>query len=106
MKSNLRLWFRRTMDKNIGINQKKWVTRLHSCRYIDELFVSVTWIKDIAEEMKSEVEELLQNSQSLDVEKQPNLLPCDKTSIIQFLEIIIRGMNESPAMRVVHKFEG
>ncbi|KAL9658999.1 hypothetical protein QQ045_028582 [Rhodiola kirilowii] len=95
------------MDKNIGINQKKWVTRLHSYRYMDENFVSITWFKDIAEEIKSEVEELLHNPQSLDVEKQSNLLPCDKTSSIQFLRVILRRrMNECPAMRVLHKFEG
>ncbi|CAM8916574.1 unnamed protein product [Rhodiola kirilowii] len=105
-KSNLRRWFRRNLDKNIDVNQKKCITRLHSCRYMDEIFVSVSGSKDIAEKIKSEVEEYLHNSLMMDVEKQPNVLPCDGTSSIQFLGVILkRNVNESPATRAVHKLK-
>lgn len=105
-KSNLRRWFRKDLDKNVDVKQKTCVTRLHACRYMDEIFVSVSGSKEIAEKIKSDIEDFLRGYLILDIEKQSDVLPCDGTSSIQFLGVLLRNnVNKSPAVRAVHKLK-
>ncbi|KAF8404355.1 hypothetical protein HHK36_009238 [Tetracentron sinense] len=106
--SKLRSWFRRQMkddnvkhagDENSGI-------RIHACRFMDEIFLAVSGSKDVACQIKAELQSYFQKSLQLDVDDQTEILPIDGRLGVQFLGTLVRtSTTESPAVRAVHKLK-
>ncbi|RVX23505.1 Nuclear intron maturase 4, mitochondrial [Vitis vinifera] len=106
--SKLRSWFRRQLKGNdvkyTGRESSNF--RVHSCRFMDEIFFAISGSKDIAIEFKSEILNYMQNSLHLDVSNQSELLPCHGPHGIQFLGTLVkRSVRESPTVRAVHKLK-
>lgn len=107
--SNLRTWFRRQM--NINSLQGRCVeestsTRLHCCRFMDEIFIAVSGSKEIALACKSDIEDYLKSFLHIEVSNQTDILPCDGVHGVQFLGAFIqRGLKDGPAVRAVHKLK-
>ncbi|KAH0981824.1 hypothetical protein GBA52_009001 [Prunus armeniaca] len=76
--SKLRSWFRRHLKGNdLGCTgEESFSIRVHSCRFMDEIFFSVAGSKDAALDFKSEVLNYLQKSLHLDVDDRAELLSC------------------------------
>ncbi|PRQ55368.1 putative RNA-directed DNA polymerase [Rosa chinensis] len=104
--SRLRSWFRRNLKGNdLGcVGEESF--RVHSCRFMDEIFFSVAGSKDAALDFKSEVQNYLQKSLHLEVDDQTELLPFQMSQGIRFLGTLIRrNVKESPATKAVHKLK-
>ncbi|KAM1503503.1 hypothetical protein ACFX15_027891 [Malus domestica] len=107
--SKLRSWFRRHLKGNNDLGcagEESCSARVHSCRFMDEIFFSFSGSKDAAVEFKSEVLNYLQKSLHLEVDDQTELLPCQKPHGIRFLGTLVRrNVIESPATKAVHKLK-
>uniref|UniRef100_A0A5B6YUB0 Reverse transcriptase domain-containing protein n=1 Tax=Davidia involucrata TaxID=16924 RepID=A0A5B6YUB0_DAVIN len=106
--STLRSWFRRQMKgsnvedaggENSGV-------RVHSCRFMDEIFFAISGSEEVALAFKSEIQSYMQNYLHLDVDDQTEILPCNGPHGVRFLGTLIRRrVRESPAVRAVHKLK-
>lgn len=106
--SKLRSWFRRGVKGNdLGCaGEESFSIRVHSCRFMDEIFFSVAGSEDAALNFKCEVLNYLQKSLHLEVNDQTELLPCQMSQGIRFLGTLIkRNVKESPATKAVHKLK-
>ncbi|XP_021830183.1 nuclear intron maturase 4, mitochondrial isoform X1 [Prunus avium] len=106
--SKLRSWFRRHLKGNDRgcAGEESFSIRVHSCRFMDEIFFSVAGSKDAALDFKSEVLNYLQKSLHLDVDDRAELLSCQMPHGIHFLGTLVRrNVRESPATRAVHKLK-
>ncbi|XP_062148999.1 nuclear intron maturase 4, mitochondrial isoform X4 [Alnus glutinosa] len=106
--SKLRTWFRRQLKGNdLNCKSEKNVSiRVHSCRFMDEIFCAVSGSKELALSFKCEILNYLQNSLLLDVDNQTEVLPCEGPQGIRFLGYLVRrSIRESPAMKAVHKLK-
>lgn len=106
--SKLRSWFRRNLKANdlSGAGEEKFSLRVHSCRFMDEIFLAVSGSKDAALGFKSEILNYLQNSLHLDVDDKTELLPCDGLHGIRFMGTLVRRtVKESPATKAIHKLK-
>ncbi|CAK7354864.1 unnamed protein product [Dovyalis caffra] len=104
--SKLRSWFRRQLKGNDIENSSKEGSRIHSCRFMDELFFAVSGSKDVALGFKSEIVNYLHNCLHLDVNSEAEILPSAGPRAICFLGTLIRRtVKESPAIRAAHKLK-
>lgn len=106
--SSLRSWFRRQLKGNtLSCSSEKEVSiRVHSCRFMDEIFFAVSGSKEVALSFKSEILCYLQDSLYLDVNNQPEVSPCEGPQGIRFLGYLVRrSVRESPAIKAVHKLK-
>ncbi|GMY12496.1 nuclear intron maturase 4, mitochondrial isoform X1 [Fagus crenata] len=106
--SKLRSWFRRQLkDNDLNCKSEENVSvRVHSCRFMDEIFFAVSGSKEVALGFKSEVLDYLQNSLHLDVDNQTEILPCEGPQGIRFLGYLVRRrVRESPAVKAIHKLK-
>ncbi|KAG6775305.1 hypothetical protein POTOM_018749 [Populus tomentosa] len=104
--SKLRSWFRRQLKGNDIKNSSKEGSRIHSCRFMDELFFAVSGSKDVAIDFKSDVVNYLHNCLHLDVDSEAEILPSAGPQAICFLGTLIRRtVKESPAIRAAHKLK-
>ncbi|XP_008797617.2 nuclear intron maturase 4, mitochondrial [Phoenix dactylifera] len=110
-RSKLRCWFRRQMkdcdDKNVNQSTDAVETRLHACRYMDEILIAVSGSKDVALSIKDEIIICLRNSLYLDVEDHADLFAVRKNSRgLQFLGMAVRlAAKETAALRAVNKLK-
>jgi hypothetical protein len=106
--SKLRTWFRRQRkgnDLNCK-NEKNVSIRVHSCRFMDEIFCAVSGSKEVALSFESDILNYLQNSLLLDIDNQTGVLPNEGPQGIRFLGYLVRrSVRESPAMKAVHKLK-
>ncbi|XP_037492501.1 nuclear intron maturase 4, mitochondrial isoform X2 [Jatropha curcas] len=106
LNSKLRRWFRRQLKGN-GLKTTGEVNscpKIHSCRFMDELFFAVSGSKDIALGFMSEIMGYLQNTLLLDVTGKMEVAPCAGPQVIRFLGTLLRRrVKDSPAVRAVHK---
>ncbi|TXG60392.1 hypothetical protein EZV62_014965 [Acer yangbiense] len=106
--SKLRSWFRRQLKDN-DLNhrvEENISTRLHCCRFMDEMFFAVSGTKEAALAFKSDVVNYLQNVLHLNVDNQTDILPCVGPHGICFLGTLIRrSVKESSAVKSVHKLK-
>ncbi|KAM7517945.1 hypothetical protein LguiB_016907 [Lonicera macranthoides] len=106
--SKLRSWFRRQMNGN---SVEKTVAedfgiRVHTCRFMDEIFIAISGSKEDALSFKSEIQSYLQNSLLLDVDDRTEILPCNGPYGVRFLGTLVkRNVKDSPAVRAVHKLK-
>ncbi|XP_059643757.1 nuclear intron maturase 4, mitochondrial [Cornus florida] len=106
--SKLRSWFRRQMKGNSiqDTGGEKSHVRLHSCRFMDEIYFAISGSKEVALAFKSEIQSYLQNYLHLDVDNQTEILPCNGPHGVRFLGTLVRrSVRESPAVRAVHKLK-
>lgn len=107
--SSLRNWFRRQLKGNLDMgtmNGQNSDARVHSCRYMDEIFFAVSGPKEIADSLKSEVINYLQQILFLEADKEAGIFPCTGYHAIRFLGLLIRRrVKEGPAVRAVHKLK-
>ncbi|KAI9165886.1 hypothetical protein LWI28_022327 [Acer negundo] len=106
--SKLRSWFRRQLKDNDlnHIVEENISTRLHCCRFMDEMFFAVSGTKEAALAFKSDVVNYLQNVLHLNVDNQTDILPCVGPHGICFLGTLIRrSVKESSAVKAVHKLK-
>ncbi|XP_029116346.1 nuclear intron maturase 4, mitochondrial isoform X2 [Elaeis guineensis] len=110
-RSKLRCWFRRQMkdcdNRNADQSTDAVETRLHACRYMDEILIAVYGSKDVALRIKDEIITCLRNSLYLNVEDRGDLFPVRKNSRgLQFLGVTVRvAAKETAALRAVHKLK-
>lgn len=106
--SKLRNWFRRQLKDNDmnNIVDKNSGPRVHSCRFMDEMFFAVTGSKEIAQSFMSDIVNYLQNSLHLNVDNRTDILPCGGSVGVCFLGTLIRRqVKESSAVKAVHKLK-
>ncbi|KAK0604333.1 hypothetical protein LWI29_014638 [Acer saccharum] len=106
--SKLRNWFRRQLKDNDlnHIVEENISTRLHCCRFMDEMFFAVSGTKEAALAFKSDVVNYLQNVLHLNVDNQTDILSCVGPHGICFLGTLIRRtVKESSAVKAVHKLK-
>nr|GMD64800.1 nuclear intron maturase 4, mitochondrial [Ipomoea batatas] len=107
--SKLRSWFRRQMNGggSVEVNTRGYSgVRVHSCRFMDEIFISVSGHKEVAVALKSEMQDFLKNSLHLEADNDIDILSCDGHNGIRFLGCVVkRSLIESPALKAVHKLK-
>ncbi|XP_030462558.1 nuclear intron maturase 4, mitochondrial isoform X1 [Syzygium oleosum] len=119
--STLRRWFQRQMKasevKNIingkseaseakNIINAKSDIRVYCCRVMDEIFCAVSGSEDIAINLMHEIISYMRNTLYLEANSLSGVLPCDRPHGIRFLGLLItRRVEESPAVRAVHKLK-
>lgn len=104
----LRSWFRRQMNGNSIENTvaEDSGIRVHTCRFMDEIFIAISGSKEVALSFKSEIQSYLQNSLHLDVDDRTEILPCNGPHGVRFLGTLVkRNVKDSPAVRAVHKLK-
>ncbi|KAL2454062.1 Intron maturase [Abeliophyllum distichum] len=107
--SKLRHWFRRQVNassvQQSSVRVKPGV-RVHCCRFMEEIFFSISGPKEVALSFKSDIEAYLKNSLHLEVDNQTGVLECFGPLGVQFLGTLFkRRLKESPAVRTVHKLK-
>lgn len=106
--SNLRSWFRRQLkdnDLNHMVDNNSG-PRVHTCRFMDEMFFTVSGSKEIAQAFKSDIINYLQNSLHLNVDNRTEILPCEGHVGVCFLGTLVRRQaKESPAVKAIHKLK-
>lgn len=107
--SNLRQWMRRQMKdsdhSNTGQPNNITSLRIYVCRYMDEVFISISGSKDVAVSVKAEIVDYL-NSLHLNVEDRGGVLASDNPSGLQFLGTVLRmTVRETDTVRAVHKLK-
>ncbi|KAF5208145.1 Chromatin remodeling [Thalictrum thalictroides] len=106
-RSKLRHWFRSQLKDNNNNDPDKnnSSSRLHACRYMDEVFVAISGSKEVALELKCEIETYLLDALYLDI-VDTQILSFDGPRGVRFLGTIVHTkVNESPAVRAVHKLK-
>lgn len=106
--SKLRSWFRRNLKANDSSckDEENFGSRVHSCRFMDEIFLAASGSKDVALSFKSEILSYVRNYLLLDVDDESELLPCDGPHGIQFLGTLVRRtVKETPATKAIHKLK-
>lgn len=105
--SKLRSWFRSQIDdKNVQCASLKSKVRIHSCRFMDEIFIAISGPKEVAIAFMSEIQSFLHTSLYMEVENCVDVDPCNGTKGIQFLGALVRrSMKENPRIRTVHKLK-
>ncbi|KAL1216767.1 Nuclear intron maturase 4 [Cardamine amara subsp. amara] len=107
--SKLRSWFRRQAGEQDLKSTRKQDTalRVYCCRFMDEIFFSVSGSKKAAVDIRSEAIGFLRNSLHLDIttdETDPS--PCEATSGLRVLGSLVRkNVRESTAVKAVHKLK-
>lgn len=107
--SKLRSWFRRHLKVSnlTSAVDDNFCSRVHCCRFMDEILFVISGSKDVALDFKSEVLNYLQNSLHLDTDDQTELLSCEGPRGICFLGTLLkRSVRETPATKAVHKLKG
>ncbi|KAL5704517.1 hypothetical protein ACHQM5_022933 [Ranunculus cassubicifolius] len=105
--SRLRRWFRSQLkgDNKKDPDKGNCNSRLHACRFMDEVFVSLSDSKEVAVEIKREMENFLKNSLHLDMDD-TEIVSFDAPRGVRFLGTVIHtNIQESPAVRAVHKLK-
>ncbi|KAH9717473.1 nuclear intron maturase 4 [Citrus sinensis] len=106
--SKLHSWFRRQLkdnDLNHMVDSKSG-PRVHTCRFMDEMFFAVSGPKEIAQAFKSDIINYLQNSLHLNVDNRTEILPCEGHVGVFFLGTLVsRRAKESPAVKAIHKLK-
>ncbi|KAL2503053.1 Intron maturase [Forsythia ovata] len=107
--SKLRHWFRRQVNdssvQQSSVRVKPGV-RVHCCRFMEEIFFSISGPKEVALAFKSDIEAYLKNYLHLEVDNQTGDLECFGPLGVQFLGTLFkRRLKESPAVRSVHKLK-
>ncbi|KAH9668892.1 nuclear intron maturase 4 [Citrus sinensis] len=106
--SKLHSWFRRQLkdnDLNHMVDSKSG-PRVHTCRFMDEMFFAVSGPKEIAQAFKSDIINYLQNSLHLNVDNRTEILPCEGHVGVCFLGTLVsRRAKESPAVKAIHKLK-
>ncbi|XP_042971077.1 nuclear intron maturase 4, mitochondrial isoform X1 [Carya illinoinensis] len=106
--SMLRGWFRRQLkDNDLNCKSENNVgIRVHSCRFMDEIFFAISGSEEVALSFKSEILNYLRNSLHLDIDNQTEVSPCEGPQEIRFLGYLVRrSIKESPAVKAVHKLK-
>lgn len=106
--SKLRSWVRRQIKEKSAEFEKVEGVRLHACRFMDEILVSVSGSKDVAQDVKLGMVSYLKNSLYLDVQDQSGMLEVrgGNPRGLQFLGTVLRVIRkETDAVRAVHKLK-
>ncbi|ONK67997.1 uncharacterized protein A4U43_C05F6120 [Asparagus officinalis] len=105
--SKLRNWVRRQIKHNNVQSEYFEAVRIYVCRFMDEIFVSVSGSKDVALNIKLEMVNYLKNSLYLDVENREDISKVrDNLRGVQFLGSVLRVIRkENDAVRAVHKLK-
>lgn len=106
--SKLRIWFRRQMNSSSVqcTSELNSNVRVHSCRFMDEIFIVISGSKEVALAFKSEIQNYLHNSLHINVDNCTDVSPCNGKKGVRFLGTLVkRSMRESPAIRTVHKLQ-
>ncbi|CAH8301147.1 unnamed protein product [Eruca vesicaria subsp. sativa] len=106
--SKLRSWFRRQAgEQDLKSPQvKENAVRVYCCRFMDDIFFSVTGPKKVAVDIRSEALDFLRNSLHLDITDETDPSPCETTSGLRVLGTLVRkNVRESPAVKAVHKLK-
>ncbi|XP_077237584.1 intron maturase, type II family protein [Tasmannia lanceolata] len=104
--SKLRHWFRRQMEDDKEHVEENSGLRLHACRYMDEIFIAIAGTKDVALNLKVEIQNYLKNSLYLDVDDQTEILAIDSAWGVQFLGMVFQAsVKENGSVRSVHKLK-
>uniref|UniRef100_A0A1J3IYH5 Putative COX1/OXI3 intron 2 protein n=1 Tax=Noccaea caerulescens TaxID=107243 RepID=A0A1J3IYH5_NOCCA len=106
--SKLRSWFRRQAGEQDlkSIPEKDIALRVYCCRFMDEIFFSVSGPEKAAVDIRSEAIGFLRNSLHLDITDETDPSPCEATSGLRVLGTLVRkNVRESPAGKAVHKLK-
>lgn len=106
--SKLRSWFRRQAgEQDLKSTPEQDITlRVYCCRFMDEIFFSVSGPKKAAVDIRSEAIGFLRNSLHLDITDETDSSPCEATSGLRVLGTLVRkNVRESPAVKAVHKLK-
>ncbi|KAJ4883759.1 hypothetical protein Rs2_33852 [Raphanus sativus] len=106
--SKLRSWFRRKAGERDLISpvEKDVAVRVYCCRFMDEIFFSVSGPEKVAVDIRSEAVDFLRNSLHLDITDEMGSLPCETTGGLRVLGTLVRkNVRESPAVKAVHKLK-
>ncbi|XP_024016144.1 nuclear intron maturase 4, mitochondrial [Eutrema salsugineum] len=103
--SKLRSWFRRQAGEQVLKSTPEHL-RVYCCRFMDEIFFSVSGPKKAAVDIRSEAIGFLRNSLHLDITDEIDSSPCETTSGLRVLGILVRKkVRENPAVKAVHKLK-
>ncbi|KAI7735304.1 hypothetical protein M8C21_000517 [Ambrosia artemisiifolia] len=104
--SKLRSWFRRQLGPAQRNEGNMSGVRVHCCRLMDEILIVVKGSKEVSMALKSEIETYMQGSLHLDFDSKTSILPCNDRRGVKFAGMVIkRTLQESPAVRAVHKLK-
>ncbi|CAN8234832.1 unnamed protein product [Cochlearia groenlandica] len=106
--SKLRSWFRRKAgEQDLKSTQEQDIAlRVYCCRFMDEIFFSVSGPQKAAFAIRSEAICFLRNSLHLDITDETDSSPCEATSGLRVLGILVKkNVRESPAVKAVHKLK-
>ncbi|XP_019083359.1 PREDICTED: uncharacterized protein LOC109124881 [Camelina sativa] len=106
--SKLRSWFRRQAGERdlISTPEQGSALRVYCCRFMDEIFFSVSGSKKAAVDIRSETIGFLRNSLHLDITDETDASPCEATSGLRVLGTLVRkNVRESPTVKAVHKLK-
>ncbi|CAA7043245.1 unnamed protein product [Microthlaspi erraticum] len=106
--SKLRSWFRRQAGEQDlkSTPEKDIALRVYCCRFMDEIFFSVSGPEKAAVDIRSEAVGFLRNSLHLEITDEADTSPCEATSGLRVLGTLVRkNVRESPAVKVVHKLK-
>ena len=106
--SKLRSWFRRKAgEEDLKSDPEKDVAvRVYCCRFMDEIFFSVSGPEKVAVDIRSEAVDFLRNSLHLDVTDETDPSSCETAKGIRVLGTLVRkNVRESPAVKAVHKLK-
>ncbi|KAH0920113.1 hypothetical protein HID58_027773 [Brassica napus] len=86
--------------------EKDIAVRVYCCRFMDEIFFSVSGPEKVAVDIRSEAVDFLRNSLHLDITDEIDPLPCETAKGIRVLGTLVRkNVRESPAVKAVHKLK-
>ncbi|KAF3518056.1 hypothetical protein DY000_02063879 [Brassica cretica] len=86
--------------------EKEVAVRVYCCRFMDEIFFSVSGPEKVAVDIRSEAVDFLWNSLHLEVTDEIDPSPCETTSGLRVLGTLVRkNVRESPAVKAVHKLK-
>ncbi|KAG2254198.1 hypothetical protein Bca52824_084334 [Brassica carinata] len=106
--SKLRSWFRRKAGEEDLKSpvEKEIAVRVYCCRFMDEIFFSLSGPKEVAIDVRSEALDFLRNSLHLDITDEIDPSPCETTSGLRVLGTLVKkNVRESPAVKAVHKLK-
>ncbi|XP_019084999.1 PREDICTED: uncharacterized protein LOC109124887 [Camelina sativa] len=106
--SKLRSWFRRQAGERDlkSTPEQDNALRVYCCRFMDEIFFSVSGSKKAAVDIRSEAICFLRNSLHLDITDETDASPCEATSELRVMGTLVRkNVRESPTVKAVHKLK-
>ncbi|CAE5964102.1 unnamed protein product [Arabidopsis arenosa] len=106
--SKLRSWFRRQAgEQDLKSTPEQDVAlRVYCCRFMDEIYLSVSGLKKAAIDIRSEAIGFLRNSLHLDITDETDPSPCDATSGLRVLGTLVKkNVRESHTVKAVHKLK-